>query len=46
MAPGQEAAQGQPHLLPLAQQHLSDGLHQLLKGNLGQRIQFLALPIV
>ena len=46
MAPGQEAAQGQPHLILLAQQHLSDGLHQLLKGNLGQRIQFLALPIV
>ena len=28
MPPGQQAGQRQPHLLLLAQQHLSDGLHQ------------------
>ena len=46
MAPGQEAAKGQPHLLLLAQQHLGHGLNELVKCGINQGIQRCALTTV
>ena len=37
MAAGQQAGQGQPHRLLLAQQHLADGADQRLQPGAGQR---------